>query len=587
MRHFYLLCLFLCPSIAAAQLSISPSSTGDSYLYVENQLLYVESDINLEKNKSSKTEASIYLRKEAQLIQGIKPGNSNSGDGALSIFQEGTSNAYNYNYWCLPIEGNIGNFPKFGAAIFEPLGATESTQAIITSALDGKASPLSISNRWIYKFSGINYSDWVYIGEQFITKPGEGFTMKGVNGTNQTIVNDVMNNPGNNQRYDFRGRPNDGEISLVIKKDEALLTGNPYPSALDLDLFLFDNANTTGIAYFWDASEYNNSHYLTDYEGGYGAYSPGAQLYAPAVFQKYNKDGSPTEDSGASGNSYARSLAPVAQGFMLIGTQTGPVTFKNSQRRYISENSTTSQFKRSNTTSKNSSELSLIKLNIEFNDLYIRQLFLAFRPDSTNEVDHGMDALQYGQAESDVAWWIENDSYVINVLPFDESLSIPFALFLNEDSRVQFVIAADTNHDKEVYLFDAAMNSYFNLSKNERILELTAGEYLDRFFLSFKDDTQSLLEPTETILANPVTGKFVSVVQNEFSSELDISITGAKGLEAISIYNLNGGLVYQRKLKSDEQQIVLSTSSFSNAVYILKINTSDKHKLFKKIVIKN
>jgi hypothetical protein len=31
---------------------------------------------------------------------------------------------------------------------------------------------------------------------------------------------------------------------------ELVLTGNPYPSAIDLSAFLLDATNTTGIAYF-------------------------------------------------------------------------------------------------------------------------------------------------------------------------------------------------------------------------------------------------------------------------------------------------------------------------------------------------
>jgi hypothetical protein len=44
---------------------------------------------------------------------------------------------------------------------------------------------------------------------------GEGFTMKGTSEVN-TYCKWVQNNPGSKQRYDFRGKPNDGTIQLLF-----------------------------------------------------------------------------------------------------------------------------------------------------------------------------------------------------------------------------------------------------------------------------------------------------------------------------------------------------------------------------------
>jgi hypothetical protein len=68
---------------------------------------------------------------------------------------------------------------------------------------------------------------------------------------------------------------------------ELVLTGNPYPSAIDLSAFLLDATNTTGIAYFWEQDKTIDSHYIADYKGGYGTFSPlgGSNgVYTPATF---------------------------------------------------------------------------------------------------------------------------------------------------------------------------------------------------------------------------------------------------------------------------------------------------------------
>ena len=81
------------------------------------------------------------------------------------------------------------------------------------------------------------YSNWIPVGSNSDLNAGEGFTMKGTSGTNSTSVNGVLNNPGNKQRYDFRGKPNDGTISIPVGIGQFTLTGNPYPSAIDLSAF--------------------------------------------------------------------------------------------------------------------------------------------------------------------------------------------------------------------------------------------------------------------------------------------------------------------------------------------------------------
>jgi hypothetical protein len=79
-------------------------------------------------------------------------------------------------------------------------------------------------------------TNWVYVGSGSSLNAGEGFTMKGTCSTNTNIVTGSQNNPGSNQRYDFRGKPNDGTIAISMRV-EMVLTGNPYPSAIDLSAF--------------------------------------------------------------------------------------------------------------------------------------------------------------------------------------------------------------------------------------------------------------------------------------------------------------------------------------------------------------
>ncbi|WP_299156758.1 hypothetical protein [uncultured Christiangramia sp.] len=270
MKHTLLFLLIFSAGSVFAQLSITSSAEAEHYVYVQNRLLYVEKEISIDQ-KDSASRAGIYLRNNAGLLQGESDSNKNTGTGKLSVYQRGTSSGYDYNYWSLPVavrstEQSLVDY------IFAPKDVLNSDKASLISDLNGKSDPLQISNRWLYAFSGTGYSNWQYLGNQFDLLPGEGFSMKGVNGFNLSTIKSEAINPGNAQLYDFRGIPNNGLIEIPIKKDQILLIGNPYPSLFDLDRFLLENKATTGIAYFWDSKAEVNSHYLSDYVGGYGTY---------------------------------------------------------------------------------------------------------------------------------------------------------------------------------------------------------------------------------------------------------------------------------------------------------------------------
>ncbi|MCM8571103.1 T9SS type A sorting domain-containing protein [Gramella jeungdoensis] len=565
-----------------AQLYIAPSEKSDSYLYAKDRLLYVENEIHLTENLRKETQASIYFRNEAQLIQGAKNISQNEGSGKISVFQEGTSNAYDYNYWGLPVR--IGDKNKqLNDFIYEPLSNTESRNAKLISALDGSSDPLSISNRWIYTFSGTSYSNWHYAGDHFDLKPGEGFTMKGVNGINLKEIEGQPINAGSSQIYDFRGMPNDGKIELPIQKDQTLLVGNPYPSALDLDKFLTENTSSTGIAYFWDSRKNGNSHYLSDYEGGYGTYSPGAGIYVPAIFRKY-PDGTET---GEIGQLYARDISPIAQGFMVIGKNEGKIVFQNSQRVFQKEEPGVSEFKNHETA------IPSLRLNIEMDSTYIRQLVLALRDNATPDEDHAMDARKMDSAPSDVNWSLSGEAYIINVRPKKDEELIPLKVKLEKETSLKFSVAELNNFNPDrLFIYDSKDDLYFGIKTGYLKLSLAKGEYNERFYLSYIEKlptSKTDPEAPEGYKPKPpnILLNTIDIFQNNREEKLELKVLYDTGISSFRLYDLNGKIIFSQSFKGNQKDFALPTGNLSNAVYIVKVNTTDQRELTKKIGIKN
>ncbi len=330
-------------------------SNSNTYIYNTNQVVFVKGDIELNTASSF-----LYLRKEGQLLQGTTTTGANKGIGNLSAFQEGTVNNFAYNYWCSPVGDNVATAGNslFGITQLGVPTTTTATNATTLLAMNNyngtsSAGALSIAPYWIWKYSvSSTYADWIFSGSATNIATGEGFTMKGVSGSDATVVDGITNNSGSNQRYDFRGKPNDGTIDIPVASGGQLtLTGNPYPSAIDLSMFLTDATNSTGIAYYWEHDKTVNSHYVAQYVGGYGTFSPvsrgGTGIYVPAVFSTYDGAGNNTGDVASPGTNYERRFSPIGQGFMIQGTANGIVQMKNSYRVFVKESvANNSQFER-------------------------------------------------------------------------------------------------------------------------------------------------------------------------------------------------------------------------------------------------
>ncbi|HEX9979669.1 MAG TPA: T9SS type A sorting domain-containing protein [Flavobacterium sp.] len=577
---------FLLTTLAGAQLYVSPNS----YMYDNGQVLYVKQDVNLQNN------GNIYLRNEAQLLQGTSGTSTNKGLGKLSVFQEGTSDNYDYNYWCSPIgnaSASTGN-ESFGITMLHrPATVTASTAATMLSmtALDGTSSPLAIAPRWIYKYiNSILYSEWIQVGTASSLAPGEGFTMKGTSGTDGVTVNGVQNNPGSKQRYDFRGKPNDGNITVTVGMNNQTLTGNPYPSALHVNAFLLDPSNTAcdGIAYYWEQNKSVNSHFLAQYQGGYGTYSPVSVasngIYVPATFDTYDGSGNLNTAGTSSGLSIARKYAPIGQGFMVKGATSGSVTLKNIHRIYYKESTSPLSFFEKTSIAKSGPDveepISHIRLNVILNNQFTRQVALAFIPWATDGPDRGIDAKSTveGDLPNDVYLILQNEKYVIQGTSFDLTKRFPVGVKAANNSSFRFYVPEAVNFDESlpVYIYDAADGSYHNIRNGFYDVTLEQGIYTNRFEITFID--AALNSGSEEI-------QNIDVLQNNSQQQLIISNPGLRQLSSCSLYDITGKLVINVNVLGTDATYGISTAVLSDGVYIVKIATTDGQSLVKKISV--
>jgi hypothetical protein len=605
-----------------AQLYVTPNGATDSYIYVDNEVLFVEQDIELDENNSGTTEASIYLRNDAQLIQGTTS-STNSGDGYISVLQDSNSDSYDYNFWCSPVgvSTSTGN-RSFGLPrVNDLMTNTDSNLALTTLGYNGSSSPLTISTRWFYRWNPITQR-WVYNGGTGnVVPPGYGFIMKG---TDVTLNINPLTDP-QNQLYDFRGRPNNGDMTLSIQFGVAAfdgiaydytLAGNPYPSALNLYDVFNDPDNIEIIQFhYWDEDRSINSHYYIDNKGGYGTYLPGGNDTAPGIyvvptFLNYASSGIPSGGSTGIGSSFQRLNAPIGQGFMIKVDRIGDgfVTIKNSHRRYMPEGAgNNSEFRNpisngdpSTTAGDNGGDLNLnsepqIRVHTYFGEnSHMRDMVLLFNPESTDWFDRGMDAVHPMDGAVAEAYFKIGDNpdeymnLVIQTVPFEPYKQVPIAFTLEEEMKFEVKVVEQINTPfGKAYLYDSSNGSYQEITAGEdAVLLLPSGTYEDRFYITFRGDYQDRNSDPLTTAQNEL-AENVDFFQNNPIAQLEISNPEGYNIRSVAIFDMSGKLILIQENLGTQSRLSFPTTNFSDGIYLVKLSTVDNLTLDYKITVFN
>ena len=618
--------------------------SDNSYVYNKGSLVYAQG--NLELNG---TNSNFYLRNDGQFLQGTTGSSTNRGSGNLSVYQEGTANNFGYNYWCSPVglsSITVGNADfQLNQTIKRPVDKINFQNPTFTSSYNGTTtnSALTISNQWLYKYTAANnYSNWVYVGQSGNVASGLGFTMKGVSGDDTLAGIDevTFNNPtgagglNDYQRYDFRGKPNDGTISISVagptgadQYPNSTLTGNPYPSAINLNLFLLENSGYTinytngtfsvggtnvinGNAYFWEHEKPATSHILVQYIGGYGIYVPNnTNVYSPGTYNNaswntYNADGSLNTQGSAGGTSlYKRMFCPIGQGFMIEGTTNGNAIMKNSYRTFVKEGALNeSEFNKLSATSvslENWTEIPnlsgtdytqfskklvpQIKIHTLVNNQFTKELTICFNPNTTDGYDRAMDAESYESNLPIDAYFSLPDSsykeYVITTLPFNIEKRIPFTLKTNNQTNFKVTAGDIINfHETDtIYLFDKLSGTYYDIKNDYFEITLAEGLYKNRFEITFTNGTLS--STSAEINSN------FTILQNNSRQELTILNPNILEIKEIQLFEITGKLIYKKAKLEPSSSHKISTSELSNGVYFVTIETKNGKKITQKIIV--
>ena len=520
----------------------------------------------------------IDLEGESQLIQKrysttqVNESILDSGSlGFIERDQQGQGNLFNYDDWSSPV-GLIGQPQTALYSVKDVLKDGRNSYGSdinFTASKDGDMStfPITVSSRWIYSYK--NGSGFKRANLNRIFKAGEGNTMKGSFNPDETTK----------QNFVYIGKPHNGDIQLPISNGKYYLVGNPYPSALDADQFIIDNAINsniiTGVLEFYEDWSTDRTHIESKASAGYAYYT-----LAGGVGTKLAEN---VNNSGEYGSKTPTRYVPVGQAFWVVGDGGGMVKFSNNQRFFEKESGTKSTFfkgaKSKKIPIKGEEDTRLkLRLGFETSDVNSRQLLLTIDKRATDKIDKGFDAEVSGFQDNDLYWIIEDKKLIIQALGnlTTESI-IPVGISLKEKGIIKIKVDTINNPYEgiEVFLRDNITKETYDILHSEFETELEVGEYNNKYSVVFKPKFE-LSEIDEELANNLMT----HLVDNELRivrlSDIDIL--------KISLFNTIGQQIKVWSNNLDEKEIVLPLN-IDVGMYLVIIET-EKGSFSKKVIKK-
>ncbi|MFV8347656.1 LamG-like jellyroll fold domain-containing protein [Flavobacterium sp. ZB4P13] len=438
-------------------------------------------------------------------------------------------------------------------------------------------SPNTLSDKY-FSFDA-DADDWKQENPATVMVKGIGYIIRGPQNYGAPM-------PPGLYEASFKGTPNNGGISIAIPftgSETSNLIGNPYPSALDADLFLAaNNLILDGTLYFWT----HNTN--IDLAGNISNPGSGIYAYSSDDYASYNLTGgtgtaeaiSDPTPGNPNDNKPSGKIA-AGQAFFATGIAAGNASFNNSMR--VSGGAlgvNNSQFFKVNKSSKttNGIEKHRIWLNLTNDQGAFKQTLVGYVTNATNGYDNAFDGQSFDGNEF-VDFYSVNEDKSLTIqgraLPFDENDEV----LLGYSSTIAgiFSIGIDTVDgllsNKNVFIEDKITNSIKNLKLGAYSFSTVAGTFNDRFVLHYKDKTLGTgdFETADTQI-------MISVKNSQIKVD-----SPKETIDKVLIFDLLGKQIYKKISIGNNEHIIPNLASSEQAL-VVKVVLQNGQTVSRKII---
>ena len=384
------------------------------------------------------------------------------------------------------------------------------------------------------------------------------------------------NTPPASYHAAFFGKPNNGLIEISIgPTDTSNLIGNPYPSAIDANLFL--NVNSTildGTIYFWThASPLQLATEILN--PGSGKYAYSADDYA-----SYNLSGGVAAHAGETEPS---GKIAAGQSFFTTSKATNAKIIFNNDMRISggalgNDNSQFFKIKAAKVAMSPIIERDRIWLNLTNSKGAFKQALIGYITNATNDYNNSYDGESFDGNEYIDFYSINSNKKLViqgRALPFDPSdeVSIGFKTTIAGDFKISIDHTDGLLVDQDVFIKDNLTNTLFNLKNGDYIFTTATGIFDTRFILLY---TNKNLNTKDFNTQQNAT--LVSYKNREISIFSEV-----KTINKVLIYDLLGKRVYQN-FSIDNNKLVIPYLGIGHQLLIIKTVLENNELITNKIL---
>ncbi len=518
-------------------------NTGRTVNINTGRYVNIESDI---ENKGIVT-----VKSGGNLVQRNDIAN-NTGAGSYSVERKTPNfNRFDYTYWTAPVFGPLVTIPSVFSGWRTDYAFTYET----------------VNHEDLLPPFGFDDNQDVWQGANLLLpmEPGKGYAIMGrTTGAfpaSETVV--------------FDGTVYNGNIPVEVKKAAngygQNLIGNPYPSSIFADEFIYLNAITnptiSGTLYFW-------THKTAIAFGGVG---PDTYNFTANDYAMYNLTGpigTGSGDPSVSGSAAPTGYIASGQGFFVDAKIAGDVIFNNKMR---DKNYNNTNFFRMAVPTAGEPGRDRVWLNMTSVEGLFSQQLVGYFENTTNGYDAAYDGL-HNPSSTGISFYslIGGDKYRIQGrAPFENTDHVKLGFssaiaktFSIEIDRTEGQFAGSQG----IYLEDSLMNTTHNLKEGPYTFATEVGTFEDRFTLKYTDET---LGGDENIFANNVL-----IVSDK--SQINIK-SSSDFLEKVTVYDLLGRALYNQ-MQLQTENLTINTLDVGVQPLIVRVVLSNGQEVTKKII---